>query len=106
MPKYLVNASYSSKGTRGLLQEGGTSRQKLVEEMASQLGGNVESFYYCFGVYDVIAIIDLPDASSAAALSLAVRASGAVDISLTVLLSPQDIDEASKKTIRYRPPGK
>ncbi len=106
MGKYLINASYSSEGTRGLLKEGGTSRQAMVEGMAKNLGGSVDSFYYCFGQSDVIAIMDVPDATTAAAISMGIKATGAVDISLTVLLEPSVIDEAAKKSVGYRPPGR
>ena len=105
MAKYLVKASYTAKGTEGLLKEGGTSRQKLVEGMAAKLGGSVECFYYCFGDTDVIAIIDVADPVDAAAISLAINSTGAVNLSLTPLLSPSDIDDATKKTVGYRAPG-
>jgi len=105
MAKYLVNASYTAEGTRGLMKEGGTSRQHMVQEMAKKLGGNVEFFYYSFGLSDVVAIVDVPDAITAAAMSMGIKATGAVNISLTVLISPKDIDEAAKKSIGYRPPG-
>jgi uncharacterized protein with GYD domain len=65
----------------------------------------VECFYYAFGDDDVIGIIDMPDHASAAALSLAVNASGAVSVKATVLLTAEEMDEATKKTVNYRPPG-
>ncbi len=105
MAKYLVNASYTSEGTRGLLKEGGTSRQQMVQDIAKKLGGKIEFFYYCFGQSDVMAILDVPDPASAAAFSMGIKAAGAVNISMTVLISPKEIDEASKKSIGYRPPG-
>jgi len=42
----------------------------------------------------------------AAALSLAVNASGAVASRATVLITPEEVDQATKKTVKYRPPGK
>jgi hypothetical protein len=41
----------------------------------------------------------------AAAVSLSINASGAVSLSTTPLLTPQEIDQARKRTIDYRPPG-
>lgn len=105
MSKYLVNASYTSEGTRGLLKEGGTSRQQMVQDMAKKLGGKIEFFYYCFGQSDVVAIMDVPDPATAAAISMGIKATGAVKISLSVLISPKEIDEAAKKSVGYRPPG-
>ncbi|MBR9999318.1 MAG: GYD domain-containing protein [Cyclobacteriaceae bacterium] len=105
MSKYLVNASYTSEGTRGLLKEGGTSRQLMVKDMVEKLGGSLEFFYYSFGESDVVAIVDVPDAATATAISMGIKATGAVKIYLTVLITPEEIDKAAKKSIGYRAPG-
>lgn len=105
MAKFLVKGSYSSEGTKGLLKEGGSSRKATVEKMITGLGGNVEAFYYAFGETDVFVIVDLPDSVTAAAISLAINATGGISLSLIPLLSVQDIDAASKKSVGYRAPG-
>jgi uncharacterized protein with GYD domain len=105
MAKYLIKASYTSDGTKGLLKEGGSSRRATVQKMVSGMGGKLEAFYYAFGDSDVYAIIDVPDAATAAALSLAINASGSVQLSTIPLLTPEDIDAASKKSVAYRAPG-
>ncbi len=106
MPKYLIQASYTAEGTKGLLKEGGSGRRKGVEEIVKAAGGRMECFYYAFGKRDVYSIIDVPDAATAAALSMAINASGAVQLRTTPLISPEEIDEAAKKTVNYRAPGK
>jgi uncharacterized protein with GYD domain len=105
MGKYLFEASYTLDGVRGLVREGGTSRRAAVEKAIGGLGGSIEAFYYCFGDDDVVVIADAPDNVSAAAASLAIAASGAVSIKTTVLLTPEEIDAATKVTVGYRPPG-
>ena len=80
MPKYFFQASYTAEGTKGLLKDGGSKRRATVEELIRGLGGRLESFYYAFGETDVLGVIDLPDHVSIAALSLAVNASGAVNL--------------------------
>jgi uncharacterized protein with GYD domain len=105
MAKYMIKASYTSDGTKGLLKEGGSSRRATVQKMVGGLGGKVEAFYYAFGDADVYVIVDVPDAITAAAVSLAVNASGTVQLSTIPLLTPEDIDAASKKSVAYRPPG-
>jgi len=105
MAKYMIKASYTADGTKGLLKEGGSSRRATVQKMVGGLGGKLEAFYYAFGDSDVYAIIDIPDAASAAALSLAINASGTVQLSTIPLLTPEDIDAASKKSVAYRAPG-
>ena len=105
MPKYLIQASYTPEGTRGLLKDGGTKRRAAVEEMAKNLGGKVDAFYFAFGESDVYAIIDAPDNVSAAASSLVINASGAVRLKTTPLLTPEEMDAATKKSVPYRAPG-
>lgn len=105
MAKYLLKASYTPDGTKGLLKEGGSSRKAAVQNTVSGLGGKLESFYYAFGEPDVYSIVELPDATSIAALSLAVNASGAVKLSTTALLTAEEIDAACKKSVGYRAPG-
>jgi len=106
MPKYLMEASYTAEGAKGLAKEGGSSRRKIVEEMVKGLDGKVESYYYAFGSSDVFLIVDVPDSAAAAALSLAVNQSGAVQLRSHVLITPEEMDQAAKKSVRYRPPGK
>lgn len=106
MPKYLISASYTAEGTKGLLKGGGgTARRAAATQAIQSVEGKVEAFYYAFGENDVYAIFDVPDNVSAAAVSLAVNASGAVQVKTTPLLSPEEIDQAAKKHIRYTPPG-
>ena len=106
MPKYLIQASYVGEGLKGLLKEGGSNRRATVETVIKGMGGTLESFYYAFGEDDVIGIGDFPDNVTAAAFALAINASGVVKARTTVLMTPEEVDEATKKTVDYRPPGK
>lgn len=105
MAKYLIAANYIGEGIGGLLKEGGTMRRAAVEELFASMGGSVEAFYFAFGDKDVFIIGDLPDNATAAALALRVNAVGAAACKTTVLLTPEEIDQAVKKTATYRPPG-
>ena len=105
MPKYLAHASYTVEGLKGLLKDGGSKRREVVEQLAKGLGGTLEAFYYAFGDDDVFAIFDLPDNVSATAVSLAINAAGGATVKITVLLTPEEVDQAVKKSVDYRPPG-
>ena len=105
MPRYLLNVNYTQDGLKGLLKEGGTSRRDLVAEMVKEQGGTLETMYFAFGSDDVVVIAELPDAASMAAVALTVSASGAATVQTTTLLTPEEIDQASKKTVTYRRPG-
>jgi len=106
MPKYLIQGSYSDQGLKGLLQEGGSKRREAVEQLTKGMGGRLEAFYYAFGNDDFVIIVDLPGNVDASALSLAANASGAVESRMTVLITPEEVDQATKKTVKFRPPGK
>ena len=105
MPKYLYQANYTSTGMQGLLKEGGSSRRQVFEDLAKDQGGALESFYYAFGGADLYMVFDLPDATTAAAVSLVITAGGALSISTIQLITPEEIDAAVNKTVNYRPPG-
>lgn len=106
MAKYLISASYTAEGVKGLLAEGGSKRRDAAAKAIKAAGGNVEAFYFAFGAHDAYVVVDLPDNASAAAASLAINASGAVRTSTTVLLTPEEVDGAVKKSVPYRAPGK
>ena len=105
MPKYLAHASYTADGLKGLLKDGGSKRREAVEQLAKGVGGTVEAFYYAFGEDDLFVIFDLPDNTSATTMSLVVNASGAVNAKVTVLITPEEVDQAAKKSLDYIPPG-
>jgi uncharacterized protein with GYD domain len=106
MPKYLVQVNYVGDGIKGLLKEGGTSRRAAIDKLFKSMGGTLEVFYYAFGDRDAYIIADLPDNVTAAALVLTVNATGAASCKTTVLITPEEVDAAAKKTVSYRPPGK
>ena len=105
MPKYLFAATLTQSGVQGVMKEGGTSRRETLKKTAASVGGTLEAFYFAFGTSDVYLIVDLPDAASAAALSMTTSASGAVQVNTTVLITPEEMDEARNKTVEYRAPG-
>jgi uncharacterized protein with GYD domain len=105
VPKFLIEASYESQGANGLAKEGGSSRRAFVGDLIKKHGGTMECFYYAFGAADVYAIFDMPDTTSALAMSLAINASGAVKLTTTPLISVEEVDAAAKMQVGYRAPG-
>ena len=105
MPKFLIEASYTQDGVKGLQTEGGSSRREAVAQVAESVGGRLESFYFAFGDHDAYVIVDLPDNESAAAVALTVNAAGGATTKTTVLLTPDEVDAAAKRSVNYRPPG-
>ena len=105
MPKYLVLASYTAEGVKGVLKDGGTKRRQAAEAALKSVGGRVEAFYFAFGESDAYVILDAPDNAAVAAASMAINASGAVRTRTVTLLTPEEIDQAVRKGPTYTPPG-
>ncbi|HEY7632052.1 MAG TPA: GYD domain-containing protein [Thermoleophilaceae bacterium] len=105
MPKYLIEASYTLDGVKGVQSAGGSSRRDAVAKVAESVGGQMESFYFAFGDHDVYTVIDLPDNEAAAAVAITVNAAGGASVKTTVLLTPEEVDAAANRSVDYRPPG-
>lgn len=105
MPKYLLEGKYNAAGAVGLAKEGGAKRREAVTAAIEALGGSIESFYFSFGDADVVGIAEFPDNQSAVALSLVINMSGTVGVSVTPLMTVEELDAAAKMTPAYRAPG-
>ena len=105
MPRYLWQISYTTTGATGLLGEGGTSRRNAITAMVESVGGHVEVCYFAFGTTDLYVIGEVPDEVAAASLSLRTAAAGAARSQTVVLLTPEQLDEATRREVSYRPPG-
>ena len=105
MPKYMIEAKYTIRGEEGLRAKGGSDRRKAVEQTVKSVGGKLECLYFAFGEYDAVTIMDLPDNEAAASVALIVNSAGGADVKTTVLLTPEEVDEAAKSAVDYRPPG-
>lgn len=105
MAKYMWQVSYTTEGVKGVEKEGGSSRAATIKSLVESRGGKLDGFYFAFGEDDVIVIADLPSNVEAAATSMAVAGSGAARIKTTVLISPEEIDAATKLKLGYRAPG-
>jgi len=105
MPTFLIKATYTAEGTRGLLKDGGTGRKEAIEALINSRGGEMKGFYYAFGDDDLYIIATLPANSDLAAVSLAINSTAGARVKANTLLDATEIDEAVQKAVRYRPPG-
>jgi uncharacterized protein with GYD domain len=105
MATFLVQFSYTEQGLQGLLKEGGSSRREATEKLIKSLGGKLIGYYFSFGDYDGFSLIEGLDNADAAAACLIAGASGAVKTKTTVLLTPEEVDKATRKSGNYRAPG-
>jgi uncharacterized protein with GYD domain len=105
MAKYLIRGNYVGDGIKGLMSDGGSKRRQAAAAAIESVGGSLDCMYYAFGETDVFAICDLPDDASAVAISLLINSTGAIKLSMTPLMTPEDVDAAMAKSPSYRPPG-
>ncbi len=105
MPLFLTRGRYNAEGTKGLMKEGGTKRRATVQQAIEKAGGKMHAFYYAFGEDDVYVITEFPDTVTAVAFTMAVNTTGMVTVNATTLITPEELDAATKKAIGYRAPG-
>ena len=105
MGSYMFKVSYSTEGLKGIESEGAEHRVAFIKKMAKKLGGKVVSFYFAFGETDAYVICDIPDDNTAAAVAMAVAASGAGTCETVKLLTPADVAAARAISTGYKPPG-
>lgn len=105
MPKFLIEASYTADGLKGLQKDRASGRQAAVAQAVQSLGGALEAMHFTLGVHDVVAVVDLPDAAAAAAFSTAASATGLVRTRTTALVTVAEMDEALSRRPAYRAPG-
>ena len=105
MPMYMLQASYTADGVKGLIKDTASGRKAAVKAGIKSLGGKLESMHYCFGKDDVVVIMVLPDNVAAASLATATGASGLVRVRTTPLLTIDEMDNALAKKVGYKAPG-
>lgn len=105
MAKYMLRINYTADGAKGLIKDGGSKRRAVAQQAAESVGGKVESFYFAFGETDAFVVAELPDNASASAIALTVSAGGGACVQTTVLMTPEELDAAARKSPMYVAPG-
>ena len=106
MPKFLIEASYTAEGLKGLQKDKAAGRTQAIRNALKAVDGQLECVYWCLGERDVILIAELPNTVAASALATSVSATGLVRTTTTMLLTAQEMDAALSKSINYQGPGR
>jgi uncharacterized protein with GYD domain len=97
MALYMVQFAYTAEAW-ATLAKNPQDRSGPVRELAQKLGGRLVGFYYCFGEYDGVGLIELPDDTAAIATSVAAVAPGHIKaIKTTRLFTVEETMEAIRK---------
>ena len=97
MPIYMVQASYAAQATASMVKTP-QDRAAAIKPMIERMGGKLQDLWFCFGEYDIVAIAEMPDNVSAAAMAMAIGSSGAMSAYRTTpLMTSADAKEAMKK---------
>ena len=100
MPRYLYEVAYTPEAWAELVKKP-QDRIEAIRPAVRKLGGKIESAYFAFGDYDIVAIANMPDNVSAAAFSLAVSAGGSVkSIRTTPLMTIREGMQAMRQAKR------
>ena len=105
MTKYLIQTSYTAEGLNGLRKDKATGRVAAIKRAIASAGGTVEVACWSYGDWDAVMVLDFPDDADALALVLKESESGLVRTKTTVLITPEEMDAASKKNVDFRPAG-
>ncbi len=107
MAYYLIQVAYTREAWAAMVKNP-QNREEAVKPVIGRLGGRIKGLWLAFGEYDAVAIVELPDNTSAAAFSVAAAAAGAVKaFRTTPLMTVEEGLAAMKKAgdIGYRPPS-
>jgi uncharacterized protein with GYD domain len=109
MTKFAAFFSYKPETWNQLLMKP-SDRAAAVRDLAASAGGSLETMYFMFGDRDGFAVFDVPDATTAAAIAIAVNSTGAFShMETRELIAPDDLPSVLEKAASaregYRPPG-
>jgi uncharacterized protein with GYD domain len=91
MPYYLLQASYTQEAWTAL-RKNPQDRTEGLRTLAERLGGKLHGLFFAFGEHDIVALAEMPNDQTAAALSLSAAAPGHLQgIKTTVLLTPDEL---------------
>ena len=105
MAKYLIQATYSAEGFKGVAKDKASGRKAALEKALASVGARLDAFYYSFGDHDAVLIVDAPDNATVAAVGMAACSTGLARTSTTPLLTIEEADHAVKKSVKYSGPG-
>jgi uncharacterized protein with GYD domain len=97
MPRFLIKGNYTAEGMNGLKKDKASGREKAVAAACEAQGGKLEALYFALGEDDVFVVVDMPSHVQAAALCVAVGASGMLSTRTVPLLTVAEMDPGQRR---------
>jgi uncharacterized protein with GYD domain len=109
VPTYLALFTYEKAAWRDMVRRP-EDREAAARAVIDAAGGSLLAFYWMLGDHDGLAIYEAPDAPAAAAVTVAILASGRIsDVRTNALLAGPEalgaLRRAQEVAGAYRPPG-
>jgi uncharacterized protein with GYD domain len=108
MTHYLVRFSYVSRSIKGLVDKPDVDHAGQASAMVASVGGKLLGYWYAFGDFDGVVLLEAPGNSTAASVAMAIGGTGEVSrLETTVLLTMDEAREAMRTaaTATHLPPG-
>jgi uncharacterized protein with GYD domain len=108
MPHYMVRFNYAPRSIKGLVDRPDVDHAGQAAAMLESLGGTLHGYWYAFGEFDGVVLMEAPDSSAAASVAMAIGGTGEVTrLETTVLLSTDEAHEAMRRasSATHLPPG-
>ena len=89
MATFIVLGSFTDQGIRSIKDS--PKRADAFKAMAKKLGATVKDIYWTLGHYDIVTVVEAPDAATATSLGLAVASLGNVRTETLTAFSGDEI---------------
>jgi uncharacterized protein with GYD domain len=110
MPFYLLQVAYTPESFKAMLASP-SDRKAAAEKVTAAVGGKVHEFFFAFGKYDAVLIVEAPNDVAVAGAMMAIAASGGFSAGATTkLLTADEAMEAMRVGAKvtgagYKPPA-
>lgn len=90
MAMYISLFSFTDQGIRNVKET--TKRAAAARDLAKKYGATLKEVYWTLGQYDIVAIIEAPDAAQAAAFGMAIGSMGNIRGQTLTAFTAQEVD--------------
>jgi uncharacterized protein with GYD domain len=95
MATFITLANFTDQGIKGVKDS--PKRAEAFKAMAAKAGVSVKSVYWTLGHYDLVVVVEAPDAATATSLNLAVASLGNVRTETLTAFSAEEFGRIMSK---------